>query len=117
MVVGTRSHPRSTVLVWWLGPMVLILAAAASDLHADEEADGRAVYAAACGECHDTGKAYAPMIGDASWAWRARAGIEVLMVKVRYGTPGMPAKGGCSACSDGELVAATRYILDNSPPN
>jgi cytochrome c5 len=82
---------------------------------ADDAIDGRQVYVEACAECHDTGKAWAPLIGDTSWAWRAKGGMDKLMIKVRYGSPGMPAKGGCTFCTDDELIAATQYILDNSP--
>jgi cytochrome c5 len=92
-----------------------LLAAGGHIARADETVDGRKVYDMACAECHDTGKALAPIIGDGSWAWRAKNGMDKLMIKVRYGAIGMPAKGGCQFCTDDELIAATQYILDNSP--
>jgi cytochrome c5 len=60
---------------------------------------GRAVYAAVCASCHDTGLAGAPKTGDkAAWAARLGEGMGLLYLHSLKGYTGksgvMPARGG-----------------------
>jgi len=78
---------------------------------------GEDVYNGACGACHGTGAAGAPMLGDAAaWSPRIAKGMDVLYASGVNGVPGtgMIAKGGCAKCSDEEINAAVDYMVDNS---
>lgn len=76
---------------------------------------GNEVYDTACMACHTTGAAGAPVIGDAgAWAPRIEKGLETLIDHAINGFQAMPAKGGCANCSDEEVEAAVRHMVDNS---
>ena len=78
---------------------------------------GEAVYNRACGACHGTGAAGAPMLGDAvAWSPRLAKGMAVLYDSGVNGVPGtgMIAKGGCANCSDEEVNAAVDYMVASS---
>jgi cytochrome c5 len=71
------------------------------------------VYSSACAACHNTGAAGAPKLGDASaWSGRVDKGLETLVSHAINGFNAMPAKGGCSSCSDEEIEVAVEYMLD-----
>lgn len=72
---------------------------------------GEAVYNAVCMACHTTGAAGAPKPGDkAAWSPRIGQGSATLVQHALQGFKGMPAKGGCTSCSDAELKAAVEYL-------
>ncbi len=72
---------------------------------------GEAVYNAACMACHTTGAAGAPKLGDkAAWSPRVAQGSATLVQHALQGFKGMPAKGGCTTCSDAEIKAAVEYL-------
>lgn len=72
---------------------------------------GEAIYNAACMACHTTGAAGAPKLGDkAAWALRIGQGAATLVQHALQGFKGMPAKGGCTNCSDAEIEAAVEYL-------
>lgn len=78
--------------------------------------DGAEVYATACAMCHAAGVAGAPKVGEASlWNDRIAQGESVLFEHAINGFQGsagfMPAKGGCSSCSDEEVTAAVQHML------
>ena len=76
---------------------------------------GNEVYAAACSACHDSGAAGAPKLGDSgAWAPRMEKGDETLYSHAINGFNAMPAKGGCSDCSDQEVKNAVDYITAES---
>lgn len=73
---------------------------------------GEAVYKATCAACHGSGAAGAPKFGDkAAWASRVGQGSSKLLQHAIQGFKGMPAKGGCSTCSDAEIKAAVAYLV------
>lgn len=79
----------------------------------DGPRSGEEVYAAACQACHAAGVAGAPVVGDAdAWAPRLDKGLETLVSHAINGFNAMPAKGGCSACSDEEIQAAVEHMVD-----
>ncbi len=85
--------------------------------HIGSPRSGAEVYAYRCAACHAKTTQGAPMPGDdLEWQVRARQGMATLM---RHTIEGyrqflMPPRGGCRNCSDGELEAAVRYMLEQS---
>ena len=79
-------------------------------------AQGKAVYEAACANCHIGGESGAPRIGDrGNWSYRAaRRDLETLYLNTLNGFNSMPTKGGCVTCSDAEIKAAVDYVLYES---
>lgn len=76
---------------------------------------GEEVYAAACRACHDSGAAGAPVMGNTGdWADRLQQDMETLYDHSINGFGAMPAKGGCSGCSDEEVRNATDYMIAES---
>ncbi len=76
---------------------------------------GEEVYADACAACHDSGAAGAPKIGDTgAWADRLSKGDDTLYSHAINGFNAMPAKGGCSDCSDEEVQNAVDYMTAQS---
>ena len=80
---------------------------------------GEEVYSTKCAMCHAAGIAGAPKAGDsAAWADRIAQGESVLFehaIKGFQGSGGfMPAKGGCSDCSDDEVKDAVKHIIEIS---
>ena len=78
---------------------------------------GPQVYNAACLACHGGGIAGAPMTGDqAAWAPRIAQGTETLQQHALEGYTGavgyMPPKGGRTDLSDGEIIAAVEYLVE-----
>lgn len=78
---------------------------------------GEQVYKRSCANCHKSGVAGAPKLGDAvAWSTRTAKGIDVLYNSAKMGMPGtaMMAKGTCTVCSDAELNAAVDYMIAES---
>ena len=76
---------------------------------------GSEVYSSACAACHDTGAAGAPKKGDAgAWSSRIDQGLETLVSHAINGYNAMPAKGGCSSCSDEEIQVAVELMVEDS---
>lgn len=85
--------------------------AAAGDAKADP-AKGKAVYAANCAACHDSGVAGAPKIGDkAAWSARVSQGYATLYDHALKGIRGMPAKGGNADLPEADLANAVGYLM------
>ena len=79
---------------------------------------GRKVYKQFCAECHKTGRAGAPMLGDtANWRDRRRQGMQALYEHTIKGYNNMPIRGNCVTCSDEDIVAAVSYIVAHSDSN
>lgn len=75
------------------------------------ERSGEQVYNTACAACHTSGILNAPKINDAGdWEVRITQGIDVLLEHSINGFNAMPARGGCAACSDDEILAAIEYM-------
>ncbi|MFO7788475.1 MAG: c-type cytochrome [Halospina sp.] len=73
---------------------------------------GEEVYADACASCHDSGAAGAPKIGDSgAWSDRISKGDDTLYDHAINGFNAMPAKGGCSDCSDEEIQNAVDHLV------
>jgi len=81
--------------------------------------NGETVYTTKCAMCHAAGIAGAPKVGEpAVWTDRIAQGENTLFDHAINGFQGkggfMPAKGGCSDCSDDEIKAAVKHIIDLS---
>lgn len=76
---------------------------------------GKQIYQQHCALCHDKGKLGAPIIGDkASWKPLIAKSIEVLFAHTIQGYKKMPPKGACKICSNAELEASVKYIVEES---
>ncbi|RLA04141.1 MAG: cytochrome C, partial [Gammaproteobacteria bacterium] len=76
---------------------------------------GKRIYAQTCSRCHEKGLNGAPMTGDqAAWAPRLRKNFDVLLNNALRGLNAMPAKGGCEQCTGTEIIAATKYMVQQS---
>lgn len=79
----------------------------------DEPRSGEEVYSASCGSCHESGVAGAPVMGEAdAWSERVDKGMETLVDHAINGFNAMPAKGGCGGCSDEEIEAAVKHMVE-----
>lgn len=90
-------------------------AAAPAEAESSGPRSGSEVYNAACMACHGTGAAGAPKMGDtAAWSSRIDQGMETLVSHAINGFNAMPAKGGCSNCSDEEIENAVKHMVEAS---
>lgn len=79
-------------------------------------ADGKKVYDETCSVCHEEGKLGAPKVGDKP-AWEPRIigkGMETLFKHSIYGYNRMPPKGTCIDCSNEQVEAAVKYMVQQS---
>lgn len=78
-------------------------------------ADGKRVYEASCAVCHNQGFFGAPKMGDqATWTHLAKQNLDVLFTHSIQGYKRMPPRGNCPTCTDGEIIAAIKYMLSQS---
>lgn len=101
---------------------IVLVASLTASLTAVAEQSGKDVYAKVCTTCHAIGLAGAPRYGSgADWAPRLTGGVGRLYSSALNGTAkGMPAKGGYTNLSDGEVKSAVDYMVaavkDAPPP-
>jgi cytochrome c5 len=120
--IDERIRPIGEVVL--LGSAELEAAAAAAPTEAPEQVatvlTGPQVYNAACYLCHSPpGVPGAPHLGDAAaWAPRIAQGMETLNSHAINGFQGaagvMPPKGGRVDLSDGEIIAAVEYMVEQA---
>ncbi|MEL0657622.1 cytochrome c5 family protein [Psychromonas arctica] len=107
--IASRIAPISDVYI--NGEIVTANTASASDEPA-EPRSGEQVYGTFCIACHGTGAAGAPIKGDAAaWGPRIAQGEETLIKHALSGFNAMPAKGTCSNCSDDEIIATVKFLI------
>jgi cytochrome c5 len=76
---------------------------------------GEDIYSSTCFGCHGTGAAGAPKVGDAAaWSARIGKGVDTLVNHAINGFNAMPPRGTCSGCSDEEIAATVKYMVNNS---
>lgn len=76
---------------------------------------GKRIYESICSDCHATGEVRSPRFGSANaWKPRTAKGYEVLYEHALNGFNFMPPKGTCDECSDEEIKAAVRYMVEQS---
>lgn len=71
-----------------------------------------------CAMCHKTGAAGAPVVGNkGSWAPHIAKGEATLYHSAINGFNAMPPRGMCTDCSDAELEATVRFMVNQSGGN
>jgi cytochrome c5 len=76
---------------------------------------GKDVFTASCSMCHTPGLMGAPKFGNAAdWAPRVAKGLDTLNAHALAGFNAMPPKGTCAACTDAEIKATVKYMVDGS---
>lgn len=77
--------------------------------------DGKNIYEAKCTSCHANGVDGAPKPGDMpAWTSIIETGFYDTYKNVTLGRKGHPPHGGCADCSDAELKAAIKYMMQAS---
>lgn len=78
-------------------------------------ASGDQVYQASCAACHGAGLMGAPKLGDkTAWGPRVAQGTTTLHDHAIKGIRTMPAKGGNTALSDADVVAAVDFMVSKA---
>ncbi len=78
-------------------------------------ARGKQVYTQVCSICHDKGELGAPKLGDtAAWEPLMSENIDVLVQRAIHGYKGHPPKGACYHCTDADIIAAVKYMAQQS---
>jgi len=76
---------------------------------------GEDIYKTTCFGCHGTGVAGAPKLGDAAaWSGRTGKGMDAVISNAINGFNAMPPRGTCGSCSDDDIAATVRYMVDSS---
>lgn len=77
--------------------------------------DGQRIYQQNCAICHATGFKHAPKPGDmVTWKPIIDQGFLQTYTNVVSGAHGHPPRGACVDCSDAELKAAIKYMMQSS---
>ena len=86
------------------------------EVHGPGERPAEEIYERHCKACHETGAARAPRVGDSAWWEDAldNRGIEGLLRTTIQGVRAMPRRGMCMSCTDDELEATIRWMLEES---
>lgn len=78
-------------------------------------AKGQQIYNQVCSTCHDKGQLGAPQIGNKTeWTPLIKKNMDVLFLHAIHGYKGHPAKGSCYECSDADIIAAVKYMVQQS---
>lgn len=78
-------------------------------------ARGKKVYQEVCALCHEKGNLGAPVVGDKqAWAKRIKQNMDVLINHTLKGYKGHPARGACTDCNDTDIIAAVKYMVQES---
>ena len=76
---------------------------------------GEQVYKAVCTNCHQTGVAGAPKLGDkAAWAPLVKEGLNELVGEAIRGVRAMPPRGGDPSLTDEEVARAVVFMSNQS---
>ncbi len=75
---------------------------------------GQKVYDKACSVCHNGGLSGAPKLGDPKLLLNKN--VDILIKNTINGVGSMPAKGGCTSCSNADILAAIKYMAQQANP-
>ncbi len=79
--------------------------------------DAKKLYAENCSVCHESGFKGAPKPGDVqAFKPAVDAGFEATYLNVMEGRHDHPIHGACPTCSDAEIIAALKYMMQQSAP-
>jgi cytochrome c5 len=80
--------------------------------------DGKRVYEQNCTSCHTSGENGAPKFGDmTAWQPTIDEGLMAAYENILTGKKGHPKQGGCDKCSDADIKAALKYIMQSNSKN
>lgn len=74
---------------------------------------GEQVYKKTCSVCHDDGNLGAPKLGDPIILQKT---MDILITNTQKGIGSMPANGGCTSCSNSDIIAAVKYMAEQANP-
>lgn len=112
---GLRERKRRAVYIFF--SLSLVMAFPLPRAQGDERS-GKDVVDAVCAECHATGVADAPKIGDTeAWSSRASQGLSTLTQHAIEGIRNMPAHGDDPKLGDLEMARAITYMVNQSGGN
>ncbi len=78
-------------------------------------ADGKKIYEQYCQACHNGAYPGAPKLGDKSaWQPLIAQGMDILILNSLKGIGNMPPKGSCAQCSEAQIKAAVKYMVNES---
>jgi cytochrome c5 len=81
-------------------------------------ADGKRVYEKNCTSCHTSGEHGAPKFGDMNaWQPTIDEGFMAAYENIVTGKQGHPKLAGCDNCSDAEIKAALKYLMQSNSKN
>jgi cytochrome c5 len=76
---------------------------------------GKQSYENNCSGCHASGKDGAPKTGDTkAWQPAIDAGFFDTFINIKTGRNGHPIQGGCTSCSDADVKAALKYMMQQA---
>ena len=87
-------------------------AGGATQVAFDGSLDGELIYDRACGTCHESGAAGAPLMEASAWGDRLDKGMDQLVANAISGIGAMPPRGGRSDLSDEQIEESVAYMLD-----
>jgi cytochrome c5 len=95
--------------------LLLIATVATSAAAAPKERTGKALYESVCKACHGEGIMGAPKFGDKKWLeLEKKDGLTELTKDAVKGVRSMPPKGGCADCTEREIKAAVKFMIDSA---
>lgn len=101
MVASTKKSAMGPVILQKQKPLTL--------------EDGKQIYLTNCSVCHSVGFKDAPKPGEKSeWTDIIDAGFLKTLNNVMTGKNGHPSHAGCDSCSDAEIKAAVKYMMQVS---
>ncbi len=71
------------------------------------------IFAQSCAHCHAAPGLGVPVVGDSSWAERARKGLDALLVNTIEGVGNMPPLGTCGYCSEEDFRILVRFLMES----
>lgn len=93
--------------------LLIVAAALMLSFNAQAAQDPEAVYARACGVCHNGQIPIAPQRGDkAAWEPRLAKGMDALVLSVTNGMGAMPPRGLCMDCSAEDYQAVIKLMSE-----
>ncbi|VVC75575.1 Nicotinate dehydrogenase subunit B [Aquicella siphonis] len=79
---------------------------------------GAQIYQAHCSRCHDNTQTTAPQLGDRkAWQPIEANGFLQTYQNIVTGKKGHPDHGGCTKCTDKEIIAALKYMMQKGSTN
>jgi cytochrome c5 len=80
-------------------------------------AHGKQIYDRYCASCHNNGYKEAPILGNkADWQPLLAKNVDTLIHNTLQGVGNMPPKGGCKRCSNADVIAAVKYMVQTANP-